>query len=65
MLMGDIRGMDQAAICRGRAEEADREAQKAHDPEMKRMYEDIAAAWRKLATFIETTKLDRINPPGG
>ena len=51
MLMGNVRGMDQAAICRGRAEEADREAQKAHDPEMKRMYEDIAAAWRKLATL--------------
>jgi hypothetical protein len=54
--------MDQAAICRGRAEEADREAQNADDPGMKRMYGDIAAAWRKLATFIENTKLDKINP---
>ena len=52
--------MDQAAVCRGRADEADRAAQKAHDAQMKRMYEDIAAAWRKLADFIENTKLDRI-----
>jgi hypothetical protein len=50
-----------AAHCRDRADEADREAQKVRDPEMKRMYEDIAAAWRKLATFIEETKLDQ--PP--
>ena len=42
-----------AAHCRDRADEADREAQKVRDPEMKRMYEDIAAAWRKLATFVE------------
>jgi len=46
-----------AAHCRDRADEADREAQKVRDPEMKRMYEDIAAAWRKLATFVEETKL--------
>ena len=45
-----------AAHCRDRADEADREAQKVRDPEMKRMYEDIAAAWRKLATFVEETK---------
>jgi len=49
-----------AAHCRDRADEADREAQKVRDPEMKRMYEDIAAAWRKLATFVEETKLDQL-----
>ncbi len=49
-----------AAHCRDRADEADREAQKVRDPEMKLMYEDIAAAWRKLATFVEETKLDQL-----
>ena len=52
---------DRAAYCLGRADEADGDAQKSHDPEKKRMYEDIAAGWRKLATFMENIKLNK--PP--
>jgi hypothetical protein len=47
----------QAARCQRRAEEADLAAQEAEGPETKRMYEDIAAAWRRLTTIIENTKL--------
>ena len=56
--------MDQASDCRRRAEEADRQAERADDPEAKRMYEGIAAAWRRLADFIERTKIVKMPDPG-
>lgn len=53
--------MDRVDHCRGRADQADRQAERANDPESKRMYKEIAAAWRRLADFIGHTKLDKVD----
>ena len=44
-----------------RADQADCEAERANDSKSKRMYKEIAAAWRRLADFIGHTKLHKLD----
>ena len=48
--------------CLRHAEEADRAAESAREPEAARLFRDTATAWRKLAGVIERNALDVEGP---